>query len=1041
MAEKIDGIEVHIGANTSDFNKGMASAQTALASFNKDTQKISAGMVAFGSAVGTIFGNVITKAFSSLNAEMDGAISRFDSINNFPKVMANLGIGAEQSQAAIDTLSEKLRGLPTTLDAGANAVQRFTSANGNVEASTSMFLALNNAILAGGANMAVQTTALEQLSQAYAKGKPDMMEWRSAMTAMPAQLKQVANAMGYVDASSLGEALRSGTVSMNEFMATLVKLNKTGINGLPNLATQAKNATGGIATSIVNMKTAIQRGLADIMNAIGQSNIAAFFNGVASAIGTAANYIAAFVKVAVSAAQALARLFGGSAKTSVASNIDAATSAADNLQTSVGGVGSSLDNATGSAKKLKQQLASFDEMNVLQEQDSGGSGGGSGGGGSVGDLGNFNFDFDTDKLDKVESEIDKIAKRIKKALEGMFDFDKIGKAIKRFADDVKKFLEPVGKIIGDVWNNYLKPLISWTGNDLLPAFLNALGGALQLVGAVLGKFWDTFLKPFIDSFLVPIAQFTGGIIVSVLNGIGDALRGIANNSDAVYYLAQGVKLLLEAFVAYKIVSEADAAITAFINSMRIAAAGIPAQQAIIETGGGAFSRFGAAVGAATSATTGLTGILAGIGETIFSPMTIAVGGVVLAMQAFEAISIAVKTAQIAATTAEREWQTAQEEAEKSVQQHTDALQRQKELKDEIAGATANVTNATLAYMGKQDALTAAQEEADKKLKEYGLTMGQAEQLIARIEAGDTTLTAKEREVAQVVLKSKQAEDELKAATDALTNKKAALSEKTEEYENQVWKEIMAKEKASAVAKLQQGDYAGLAQSLVDLSNKEITYQDANGKTVKMTMEKSKSMADFISQQLANIDSANGLFWKAMRDSSDTNLEEMSKKAKNMTPEYKQYGQWYCEGIIAGLDSRKARLYADAREMGYGVKNAFNYALQIHSPSKVMMKSGRWFDEGIALGISNNSNAVADAATMVAQTANTSFSDMLNPITDSYTSALGEAGLKVKNSIGDTIEANANPHITVKVGEDTLIDKVIDGINQASFLQNRAVINV
>ena len=88
------------------------------------------------------------------------------------------------------------------------AVQRFTSANGDIEKSTDLFLAVNNAILAGGASSEIQASALEQLSQAYAKGKPDMMEWRTLMTAMPAQLKQVANAMGYLSSADLGEAVR-----------------------------------------------------------------------------------------------------------------------------------------------------------------------------------------------------------------------------------------------------------------------------------------------------------------------------------------------------------------------------------------------------------------------------------------------------------------------------------------------------------------------------------------------------------------------------------------------------------------------------------------------------------------------------------------------------------------------------------------------------------------------------------------------------------------------------------------------------------------
>ena len=210
---------------------------------------------------------LISVAMNQINASIDSAVSRFDALNNFPKVMSNLGIGAEDAEKSIEKMSDKLLGLPTTLDAGALAVQRFTSANGDIKKSTDLFLALNNAILAGGAGAEIQSSALEQLSQAYAKGKPDMMEWRTAMTAMPAQLKQVAMAMGYVDASALGEALREGTVSMDEFMDTIMQLNEQGIEGFQNFEEQARNSTGGIATSIANFKSRIAGGVADIISA------------------------------------------------------------------------------------------------------------------------------------------------------------------------------------------------------------------------------------------------------------------------------------------------------------------------------------------------------------------------------------------------------------------------------------------------------------------------------------------------------------------------------------------------------------------------------------------------------------------------------------------------------------------------------------------------------------------------------------------------------------------------------------------------------
>jgi len=211
---------------------------------------------------------VAQKAASEVIKQSSNAIQRMDTLNNFPKVMENLGVDTEASTKAMERLNDKLQGLPTALNDGANAVQRFTSANGDVGKSTEMFLALNNAVLAGGAEMATQQAAMEQLSQAYAKGKPDMMEWRSAMTAMPAQLRQVASAMGFVDASSLGASLRSGKTSMDDFMQTMVRMNTESVNGFKTLEEQARRATGGFSTSITNMKAAVTRGITSMIETI-----------------------------------------------------------------------------------------------------------------------------------------------------------------------------------------------------------------------------------------------------------------------------------------------------------------------------------------------------------------------------------------------------------------------------------------------------------------------------------------------------------------------------------------------------------------------------------------------------------------------------------------------------------------------------------------------------------------------------------------------------------------------------------------------------
>ena len=245
--------------NTKEFENGLDRIKSS-------SQK--AGSTIKNIVIGLGITKLVSSAMNQITNSIDDAILRYDTLNNFPKVMENLGIATEEADESIKKMSDKLAGLPTTLDQGASAVQRFTSKNGNVKKSTDLFLALNNAILAGGASSEIQASALEQLSQAYAKGKPDMMEWRTAMTAMPAQLKQVAIAMGYIDADALGEALRNGSVSMDEFMDTIIELNTKGVKGFASFEKQARNSTGGIKTSITVAKTQVVKGVADIIDAL-----------------------------------------------------------------------------------------------------------------------------------------------------------------------------------------------------------------------------------------------------------------------------------------------------------------------------------------------------------------------------------------------------------------------------------------------------------------------------------------------------------------------------------------------------------------------------------------------------------------------------------------------------------------------------------------------------------------------------------------------------------------------------------------------------
>lgn len=256
---------------------------------NSSFDKFAKGSLIAVSAAAAVAGAAIV-------SHIGGAVRRVDTLNNFPKVMANLGYGAGEATLAIQQLNYGVLGLPTSLDQIASAMQNIAPAATSLQAATDITLALNNALVAGGKEAGVQASAMEQFSQAIAKGKPDMMEWRSLATAMPGQLQQISESLGYEQWQQMAEAVTDGKLSFNDVTQALIDLNEKGLGQFPSFAEQAKNAVGGLETSFANMRTAIVRGLGDIIIAFGAGDINSSINDTAKSITEASKAVASFVK-------------------------------------------------------------------------------------------------------------------------------------------------------------------------------------------------------------------------------------------------------------------------------------------------------------------------------------------------------------------------------------------------------------------------------------------------------------------------------------------------------------------------------------------------------------------------------------------------------------------------------------------------------------------------------------------------------------------------------------------------------------------------
>lgn len=268
---------------------------------SKTGQSIGKGLsVGFASKVGAVAGitsNVFSKVASVVTSSLGSAVDRADQMNNFPKVMKNLGYSATDAAASIKKISDALDGLPTTSSAMTGMVQQLAPLTSNLDEATDIALAFNNAMLAGGASTMEQENALTQYTQMLSAGKVDMQAWRSIQAAMPGQLNQVAEAMlgAGKNSNDLYEAMKNGSISFDDFNKKVIELNQNGFGKYASFAQQAKDATQGIGTAMENVKNRVAKAVQKVIDAVGVENIAGAINRFSSQFGKVGDAAAGMV--------------------------------------------------------------------------------------------------------------------------------------------------------------------------------------------------------------------------------------------------------------------------------------------------------------------------------------------------------------------------------------------------------------------------------------------------------------------------------------------------------------------------------------------------------------------------------------------------------------------------------------------------------------------------------------------------------------------------------------------------------------------------
>ena len=245
----------------------------------KNSKGMTVGMAAVWGAASAVAFKAIDTISRTLTDSISGAIRRVDTLNNSERTFANMGFNATQTKESITALDKSIRGLPTPLDQAIRGMTSLAATYGDVSLGQKMFTALNNAILGFGGTVDMVDNAILQISQMPMDGPLDAQTWNSLRNSgLTPVLVAMSKEFG-ISVSEMKKQFGEGELKVEDFVDALIKMNKDGGGGLKSLEQIAKDSTAGINTGMANAQTAVERGMAAIINAVGSKNIS---NAIAS---------------------------------------------------------------------------------------------------------------------------------------------------------------------------------------------------------------------------------------------------------------------------------------------------------------------------------------------------------------------------------------------------------------------------------------------------------------------------------------------------------------------------------------------------------------------------------------------------------------------------------------------------------------------------------------------------------------------------------------------------------------------------------------
>nr|DAQ58054.1 MAG TPA: minor tail protein [Caudoviricetes sp.] len=508
-------------------------------------------------------------------AGYDSAEAYADSFSQRARELTAKMSGFDVSDNAILTANKSGKSLGMDPSMLLNYQGQFAQLSSSMGTTSEQALKLSNALTMIGADLASVKNL--DFSTVYENLSSGLVGMSRAVDKYGANIR-VANLQQYASNLGLQTAVSKMDQASKAMLRTIVILDSTRYAwaDMANTINMPANQLRILRANLVSCARALGNIFMPVIAAV-----LPYINGLVIAFQRLLTYIGSLLGVDTKIGKMFGSIGGGSENLSNAldSIDDSGISDVDNATKDTN---NNLKNATKNAKKLKQFLASYDELEIMNKNDS-----------SLSDLANSKIktpSLDTSALDAgiLNDALDKLLNEYQKKWDAAYNSmenkamafaNKVTDAFKKLA----KAAEPTTKALKNLWNNGLKqlrdftwtalkdfwnhflvPLGKWTlGEKGLPRLINAFNDFLMKINwdkinASLVQLWDV-LEPFAENVGTGLLNFFDDFFDKAADGVNKLPDLIDKFKEFIasfspeqaqsigYFLGQ----LLTAFMAFK----------------------------------------------------------------------------------------------------------------------------------------------------------------------------------------------------------------------------------------------------------------------------------------------------------------------------------------------------------------------------------------------------------------------------------------------------------------------------------------------------------